>query len=232
MRTRYLPWFTLPALPARLPRFSKLLLDIASQLLAGMNCRFCTSFWMRQFLLHFLVLTFCADSRGPPPCSFFVSVFADTIIEHKNSRAFWKPEILFYEMLTVPVFFFFHDTQVGTSRVSAGYQEKKDKNEWRSFTPCNILQTRCSKIKRPPVSSLGDPSFQECPSPGALPYTKLILSWLKWTTELVLQIFCAHYGRHLPLSQVCHAMLPGLVLYLLKSEPEMDHTTNLLNHAT
>jgi len=72
-------------------------------------------------------------------------------------------------------------------------------------------------MKRPPASSLGGPLFQECPSSGALPYTKLILSWLKCVTELVLQIFCAHYGRHLPFSQACHTMLPGLSLYFAKT---------------
>lgn len=76
-------------------------------------------------------------------------------------------------MLTVPVFF----SSMILKWAPVGYLlgiKKKHKNEWESFTPCNILQKRCSKIKRPPASSLGDPLFQECASPGALlPYKNL-----------------------------------------------------------
>jgi hypothetical protein len=64
------------------------------------------------------------------------------------------------------------------------------------------------------------------PQPWCITLQKTYTQLAEMNHELVLQIFCAHYGRHLPLSQACHAMLPGFSLYLLKSEPELDHTTN------
>jgi hypothetical protein len=64
------------------------------------------------------------------------------------------------------------------------------------------------------------------PQPWCITLHKTYTQLAEMNHELVLQIFCAHYGRHLPLSQACHAMLPGLSLYLLKSERELDHTTN------
>ncbi len=86
------------------------------------------------------------------------------------------------------------------------------------------------KLKGHQPPALGTHYFRNAPAQVHYYPTKTYTQLAEMNHELVLQVFCAHYGRHLPLSQGCHAMLPGLSLYLLKSESELDHTTNLLNH--
>ncbi len=229
MRTRHLLWFTLPALPARLLRFSKLLLDIASQLFAGMNCRFCTSFWMRHFLLHFLVLPFCADSRGPPPCSSFVSVFADAIIQLKTHGHFENRKFCFMKC-SQSLFFFPPWYSSGHQSGICWVSRKNIKMSERALRHAISSRSGVPKLKGHQPPALGTHYFRNAPAQVHYYPTKTYTQLAEMNHELVLQVFCAHYGRHLPLSQACHAMLPGLSLYLLKSESELDHTTNLLNH--
>jgi hypothetical protein len=111
-----------------------------------------------------LVLTFCADSRGPPPCSFFVSVFADTIIEHQNSRAFWKPEILFYEMLTVPVFFFSMILNWAPVGYLLGIKRKKIKMSDGALRHAISSRRGVPKLKGHQSPALGTHYFRNAPA--------------------------------------------------------------------
>jgi len=116
-------------------------------------------------------------------------------------------------MLTVPVSFFSMRLKWAPVGYLLGIKRKNIKMSDRALRHAISSSSGVPKLKGHQPPALGITLHKT--------YTQLA----EMNHELVLQIFCARYGRHLPLSQACHAMLPGLSLYLLKSEPELDHTT-------